>query len=153
MFSKAGFRLASGGGTGYSSAHGLLTCDPFTGGIWVEFLLVGKHPPPMSGKKADGPMCTAVCSEEHCSGERGEVVPCRSLVWWRCRHPWWGCSFQAWVPQDSCKGHSDHHILSENKAGSSYNNISCTPKPRSFWGEMTLEVFPLKPPKNVLSKK
>lgn len=86
MFSEAGFRLASGGGTGYSSAHGLLTCGPFTGGIWVEFLLVGKHPLPMSGKKADGPMCTAVCSKEHCSGERGEVVPCRSLVWWRCRH-------------------------------------------------------------------
>lgn len=40
MFSKAGLHLASGGGTGYSSIHSVLTCDPFTGGIRVELLLV-----------------------------------------------------------------------------------------------------------------
>lgn len=89
MFSKAGFHLASGGGTGCPSTHGLLACDPVTGGIWVELLPVGKQAQTMSGKKAVSPTCAAVCSEE-----RGEVVPSRRLTWWRCRHRWWGWSFQ-----------------------------------------------------------
>lgn len=40
MFSDIGLHLASGGTIGAGSVHGLLTCSPFTGGIWVELFLV-----------------------------------------------------------------------------------------------------------------
>jgi len=40
IFSEVGLRLAAGGGTGYGYLHGLLTCNPFTGRIWVELLPV-----------------------------------------------------------------------------------------------------------------
>lgn len=39
MFSDVGLHLASGGRMAAGSVHGLLTCSPFTGGIWVELFL------------------------------------------------------------------------------------------------------------------
>lgn len=93
----------------------------------------GKHPQLTLGEKAVSPrvlqfaarsiavgregMCPAIAS---CSGDAGTHGG--------AAHSKHGCH------RTTVRGHSGHHILSVNKAGSSYNNISSIPKPRRFGG-------------------
>lgn len=95
VFSEVDLCLASGGGTGYGSIHGLLTCDPFTGGIWVELLLVvlASTHSQCRARRLAAPRALQLAVRNTAVGREGEVVPCHSLMWWRCRCPRWGCSF------------------------------------------------------------
>ena len=94
MFSEAGLRLASGDGTGYSSVHGLLTCDPFTGGIQVELLLVvlGSTHSRCRARRLAALRALQSAARSIAVGKEGRLCPA-TCAQWRCRRPWWGCSF------------------------------------------------------------